>query len=145
MGKSVLWYQFIAGLRAELKAKVVGCKGDFDELLSKARFEKARLPVVRPERNQKKENEYSSGRRQEPSPTKSTPRNRPSRKGDDTCSICGKLCHNVRECPQKIRGIPVESTGKPGKARSSRQGKNTFKTVSIVISDRGEETKQSSV
>ena len=69
MGKSVLWYQFIAGHRAELKVKVVGCTGDFDELLSKSRFEEARLPVVRPESNQKKENEYSSGRRQKPPPT----------------------------------------------------------------------------
>ena len=39
----------------------------------------------------------------------------------------------------------MESTGKPGKARSSRQGKYTLKTVSTVISDRGEETEQSSV
>ena len=39
----------------------------------------------------------------------------------------------------------MESTGKPGKARSSRQGKYTLKTVGTVISDRGEETEQSSV
>ena len=123
MGKSVLWYQSIAGLRAELKAKVVGCSGDFDALLSKARFEEARLREVRPERNQEKENEHSSGGRQEPPPAQSTPRNRPSGKGDDTCFFCGGLGDYARECPQKRRGLPVESTGKPGKMRSSGQGK----------------------
>ena len=38
MGQSVLQYQFVAGLRVSLKAKVVGCPGPFEELLSKARF-----------------------------------------------------------------------------------------------------------
>ena len=145
MDKSVLRYQFIAGLRTELKAKVVGCSGDFNELLSKARFDEIRLREVRPERNQEKENEHSSGGRQEPPPAQSTPRNRPSGKGDDTCFFCRGLGHYARECPQKRRGLPVESTGKPGKMRSSGQGKHTFKTVSTVISDRGEDTEQSSV
>ena len=145
MGKSVLRYQFIAGLRAELKAKMVGCTGDFDELLSKARFEEARLREVRPERNQKKENEHSRRRQREPPPAQSIARNRPSGKGAGTCFTCGGLGHYARECPRKGRGLPLESTGKWSKARSSGQGKYTLKTVSTVISDRSEETEQGSV
>ena len=43
MGQSVFRYQFVAGLRTNLKSKVVGCTGPFAELLGKARFEEARI------------------------------------------------------------------------------------------------------
>ena len=43
MGRSVLAYQFVAGLRDKLKAKLVGQSGSFEELLCKARFEEARM------------------------------------------------------------------------------------------------------
>ena len=42
MGKSVLAYQFVAGLLPELKAKVAGTDGDFEHQLTKARFEEAK-------------------------------------------------------------------------------------------------------
>ena len=43
MGKSVLANQFVAGLRSEIKGKVVGMEVSFEELLVKARFEEAKL------------------------------------------------------------------------------------------------------
>lgn len=43
MGKSVLAFQFVAGLSADLKSKLAGVEGDFDHLLVKARFEETRL------------------------------------------------------------------------------------------------------
>ena len=43
MGENVLAYQFIAGLIDPLKAKLIGTKGTFEELLTKARFEEARM------------------------------------------------------------------------------------------------------
>ena len=42
MGENVLAYQFVAELIDPLKAKLVGTKGTFEELLTKARFEEAR-------------------------------------------------------------------------------------------------------
>ena len=42
MGQSVLANQFVAGLRPELKAKVVGSEGNMEQLLMKARFEEAK-------------------------------------------------------------------------------------------------------
>ena len=42
MGQTVLANQFVAGLRPELKAKVVGTDGNIGQLLVKARFEEAK-------------------------------------------------------------------------------------------------------
>ena len=42
MGKSLLSSQFIAGLSDQLKTKMVGCAGVFEEPLAQARFEVAR-------------------------------------------------------------------------------------------------------
>ena len=42
MGKSVLAYQFISGLLPELKQKVAGLEGYFEQQLSRARFEEAK-------------------------------------------------------------------------------------------------------
>ena len=52
MGKSVLAYQFVAGFNSDLKAKLVGCEGDFWELLAKAQFEEARIRELAPARKQ---------------------------------------------------------------------------------------------
>ena len=46
MGRSVLAYQFVAGLLPHLKSKLVGCDGRLEELLMKARFEEARYRDV---------------------------------------------------------------------------------------------------
>ena len=42
MGRSVLAYQFTAGLLPHLKAKIAGQEGTYEELLTKARFEEAK-------------------------------------------------------------------------------------------------------
>jgi len=53
MGRSVLAYQFVAGLFPHLKSKLVGCDGKLEELLAKARFEEARYrDVVAPTNKQ---------------------------------------------------------------------------------------------
>ena len=42
MGQSVLANQFVAGLRPELKSKVVGSDGNFEQLTTKAKFEEVK-------------------------------------------------------------------------------------------------------
>ena len=42
LGQSMLSNQFIVGLRPELKTKMVGMEGSFEELLMKSRFEEAK-------------------------------------------------------------------------------------------------------
>lgn len=43
VGQIVLVNQFVAGLRAELQAKVVGVEGSMDEIVAKAQFEEAKF------------------------------------------------------------------------------------------------------
>ena len=43
MGRTVLAYQFVAGLQPPTKVKVSGQEGDFEQLLAKARFEEVKL------------------------------------------------------------------------------------------------------
>lgn len=43
LGRSVLAYQFVAGLIPTLRAKVAGTEGSIDELLVKAKFEEAKI------------------------------------------------------------------------------------------------------
>ena len=78
---------------------VEGCTGDFNELLSKFRFEEACLHEIQLEKKIQKENEHGSGRQRGFLPAQSSPRNRPSGKGDDTCFIHGLLGHYASECP----------------------------------------------
>ena len=51
MGQSVLANQFVSGLQLELKSKVVGFEGNFEQLLVKARFEEAKLRDLAQPRN----------------------------------------------------------------------------------------------
>ena len=43
MGHSVLTYQFITGLRPDIKIKLAGVEGTFEQLLAKAQLEVAKL------------------------------------------------------------------------------------------------------
>ena len=43
LGQMVLTNQFATGLRGDIKMKVVGVEGSFDQMLTRARFEKAKL------------------------------------------------------------------------------------------------------
>ena len=42
MGQTLLVNQFVTGLRADLKRKLIGTEGSLDELVLKARFEEAK-------------------------------------------------------------------------------------------------------
>ena len=43
MGKAVLAWHFVTGLREDIKAKLAGCDGDIEQLLVKAQFEEAKI------------------------------------------------------------------------------------------------------
>ena len=48
LGRSVLAYQFVAGLTSALRTKIAGVEGNFDQLLVKARFEEAKIRDLSP-------------------------------------------------------------------------------------------------
>ena len=89
MGRSVLAYQFVAGLSNHLKAKLVGREGTFEELLAKARFEEARVKELSQEKKHTQQTNPPPTTRKNPNPT--GPRN--SGSGGSTnspycCSPC---------------------------------------------------------
>ena len=50
MGRSVLAYQFVAGLCPKLKAKIAGTEGNLEQLLTRARFEEVKAHELAPQK-----------------------------------------------------------------------------------------------
>jgi len=97
MGKSVLAYQFVAGLHSDLKMKVAGTEGSFDELLGKARLHDAKLRDLAGETQkaiQKKPNE-SEPRGNEIPPGD---RHKGKQSGSIRCFSSGSTGHIARQC-----------------------------------------------
>ena len=53
MGRAVLTNQFLSGLQPELKSKLAGQEGSFDQLLARARFEEAKQREFAAERERR--------------------------------------------------------------------------------------------
>ena len=115
MGRSVLAHQFAAGLLPDLKVKVAGVEGTFEELLARARLEEAKLRDLPAPRQAKSLHiAPSSGTGAEKDSEK-------AKGGTDRrniqCNSCYAYGHIARFCR---RGDTKEATGRPPAKNQSR-------------------------
>ena len=118
LGKSVLASQFVAGLRGNIKLKLAGSDGDFDHLLTRARFEEAKDRDLgdharKPPNKRKLLEAESPGSN---SMHQGRGHVRPSAsKSSGQCFSCGATGHFQRQCPMRGRGLPREARGSKDK------------------------------
>lgn len=109
----------MAGLRPEIKAKVVGVDGGFEELLVKARFEEVKLrELAKPgdKQYQKKATTTTgttphAGLLPEHSATTSTTATPSELSSKLKCFACGSYGHMQRNCPERNKGGSREAPG----------------------------------
>lgn len=122
IGRAVLANQFVTGLHSELKAKVPGSDGDFEQLLVKARFEEATLRDLATPPPTVKSFHHSPGDRSNQLPwgnVAETPKRRntyPNNPGvsprsELKCYACGAGGHMASNCPKNQRSGQEEAQG----------------------------------
>ena len=130
MGQSVLANQFVAGLRSELKVKVVGSEGNMEQLLMKVRFEEAKqkeLGIVAPHKSQGNQRRSGSQSNAPASQSRfaSLSENLVKNSGRSAtlkkrCFNCGLDTHLVKDCPY------------PKQPRRDREACRTNSAVAVV-------------
>ena len=133
MGQSVLAYQFVSGLLPQIKMKLAGVEGSFDQLLVKARFQEAKLrdlagveaPPATPLQQNAPYRSIDGG---------NTPpqiaRGRPNPQG--RCFHCDGAGHFARHCPLRGRAAPIES---PGPKQGNLYRNEPRKVATIAVSE----------
>ena len=107
MGQSVLSNQFVSGLKPELKTKVAGMEGNFEQLLVKARFEEAkRRDIMRPNFpkppfQNRYRGQFKSGNDAKPEEYVAKPSGTQCQgQSDIKCYACRAFGHISRNCPR---------------------------------------------
>ena len=129
MGRSVLAYQFVAGLLPDLKVKLTGVEGGFEQLLVKARFEEAKARDLCASSAAK-----AHTKKPAVDPLQQSATVRPESRSRVTqpnvrgkCFNCGKPGHIARHCQERRRGgeeasgkhkvAVIDATGNSGQER----------------------------
>ena len=124
MGRSVLAYQFVAGLRSDIKIKVAGTEGNFEQLLMKARFEEVKIRDLIDPKPKSVSNVSSTASIHQTKAGQTPPRDRGQR-GDrgprsgslskfgdrSICFTCGASGHFAKQCPQRGKQKSSETPG----------------------------------
>ena len=140
MRQSVSAYQFVAGLKSNLKSKVAGVEGTFDQLLVKARFEEAKLRDLSSVSVSTAKTLLKDAPRkpyQATNPVKpanqhgavATNEERSCDRASNQCYHCHGTGHFQRNCPLRGRAAPEEVPGhNPG-----AESKTTPKRVAALV------------
>ncbi|XP_065888471.1 uncharacterized protein [Dysidea avara] len=131
LGQTVLVNQFVVGLLPEIKSKIVGCEGKFDQLLTKARFEEAKLRDLDSAQSASSLSPVTRTVRPDPKPA-FVPRPQ-SFSGTRSnmgprCYNCGSPSHLIRQCPYQVKGKYSETPGKTnnGIGKAGSEGRNNI-------------------
>ena len=103
----------MAGLLPDIKSKMVGSEGNFNQLLSKARFEEAKLREI----DSIQSSPPISVVHKTPRPTLGLQQQRSSGTRYNVrprCYNCGSTSHLIRLCPHAVKNRYTEAPGKKG-------------------------------
>ena len=111
----VLANQFIAGLRPDLKVKVVGTEGNLEQVLLKARFEQAKRRELAAATSTPQQKTFADSGSYSPNPgpigTIQGGTGGTTEKSSRNCYNCGIAGHMMRVCPypssRRVTGKPV--------------------------------------
>lgn len=144
MGKSVLAYQFVTGLRTELKSKVAGLEGSFDALVVKARFEEAKCKEI-PRTQVTPRKPPRSEDIEQAEPVQTTERQEETVESGKSgsaqkriCFKCGEVGHIARSCKsqkranQEASGQRVATLKADQKAEVPRESGPAAERVSVL-------------
>ena len=160
MGQSVLANQFVAGLRPELKAKVVGSEGNMEQLLMKARFEEAKQKElarvtpgysrVTPNNSQRRfggQRDVATSRSQTAGASTTSPENlgKKSERNKRSCYYCGLTTHLIKDCPYPIPPGKDKETRRSDSAVAVVTPENEIKMISERITALQKELKEKQV
>ena len=121
MGQTVLAYQFAAGLKSEIRLKVAGTEGSFEQLLMRTRFEEAKLRDLQSIPLNRGMCNTDTAVPTTTSSTSGTPRQPQQHNQVRRCFICNQQGHLAKQCPQQRRGRPMEAQGQPeGNRKNTR-------------------------
>ena len=119
MGQSVLANQFVSGLRADIKAKVAGSEGGFDQLFAKARFEEAKMrdlsgcdsrTTVTPSPSSVSNSLQSAQSQPKQGGAKDSKLvSKSSQSNSPKCYTCGSTAHLAKRCPARKGFSPAET------------------------------------
>ena len=114
LGRSVLAYQFVAGLQPDIRRKLAGQEGSFDQLLTRARFEEAKLKELgSPEQTtgaQKQTAQLKDQGGAAVTPARGEQGQRHPPRGL-ICYNCRGSGHFSKNCPKRGRAVPHEARG----------------------------------
>ena len=121
----------MVGLLPEIKSKIVGCEGKFDQLLTKARFEEAKLRDLDSVQSTSSLSPVTRTVHPDPKPAfvlrpqsfSGTRSNMGPR-----CYNCGSPSHLIRQCPYQVKGKYSETPGKTnnGIGKAGSEGRNNI-------------------